>query len=323
MNRSLSLTAKISILIVLALIFGAAMVTLSIRHGESRDLNSITFWDKADQNLDKTFTVQPNGDLVINADEGDIHITGYDSSNVVTVKVTMRGDKERLERYKVDFSQDGNTVRIDGRESKRHFRIWENGSLNVRFEIRVPKKFNLDLQTAGGDMVIRTVEGTVTGTTSGGDLDVSDLNGRVKLETSGGDITMNDSQGDLSFHTSGGSIQGENISGELTAGTSGGNITFRKVSAKLRGETSGGNIDVALVDNKGVYLETSGGNVRIRVSHSVAADVDASASGGDVDCALAFNGRIKDGDMNGTINGGGNLIRATTTGGNISITPQE
>jgi DUF4097 and DUF4098 domain-containing protein YvlB len=322
MNRSLSLTAKISILIVLALVFGAAMISLSIRRGESRDLEPMTYWGKGDQNLERTFTVQPNGDLIVDADEGEIHVTGSDS-DVVTVQVTMRGDKDRLERYKVAFNQEGNTVRIEGREGRKHFRMWQNGSLSVRYEIQVPKKFNLDLQTAGGDLVVRTVEGTVTGTTSGGNLDVSEVNGRVKLETSGGDIDIRNSQGDLSFNTSGGSIDGETIDGELSVVTSGGNITFRKIDAKLRAETSGGNIDVTLLENKGIYLETSGGNVKIRLPHTIAAEVEASSSGGDVDCALQFAGKIKDGDMNGTINGGGKLIRATTSGGNIYIVSAE
>jgi DUF4097 and DUF4098 domain-containing protein YvlB len=319
MNRSLSLTAKLAILIALAIVFGVAMVSLSIRHGESESLEPMTYWGKADQNLERTFTVQPNGDLIIDADEGELYITGSDSDKV-SVEVSMRGNKDRLERYKVDFSQDGNTVRIEAREGKRHFRIWDNGSLSVRYEIKVPKKFNLDLQTAGGDIVVRTVEGTISGTTSGGNLDVSDVNGRIRMETSGGDISINSVQGDLSFNTSGGNVDGDDILGELGVITSGGNIVFRNVDAKLRAETSGGNIDVAVKSNKGIHLETSGGNVKVRVPQSIAADVDASASGGDCDCSLAFSGKIKDGDMNGTINGGGNLIRAITSGGSIYIT---
>ncbi|MFI5252268.1 MAG: DUF4097 family beta strand repeat-containing protein [Bacteroidota bacterium] len=318
MNRSLSLTAKLSILIILALIFGTTMVTLSIRRGESRSSEHGIYMGISDQDIEKKFNVQPDGDLRIDADEGEVRITGTDS-NEVSVHVLMRGDRDRVDQYHVNITQDGNTVRIEGRADRRHFRFWEDGSLDVKFEISVPKKFNLDLQTAGGNLVLRTVEGTINGTTSGGDLDVMDIKGRVKLETSGGDVLIKNAEGDLNFVTSGGNIDGSDIAGDLVTETSGGNIDLKNVDAKLRASTSGGNIEVSASSNKGVTLETSGGNVRVRMPNSISADVDASATGGDVDCSLQFSGKIKDGDMHGTINGGGNMIRARTSGGNIYI----
>ena len=318
MNKSLSLTAKILILVVLALVFGAAMVGLSIRRADSRGVESNNFWGKGDQNIEKKFSVQPDGDLVIDADEGDVTVTGTDVSEV-SIVVTMSGDKERLDKYHVSFEQTGNTVHIEARENRNHFRFFENGSLSVRYEIRVPKKFNLDLQTAGGDLVVNSLEGKVTGTTSGGNLDIGSLIGTVKMETSGGDVDIKNCQGELSLTTSGGEIYGESVSGDLYAETSGGNIKFKNVDAKLRTETSGGNIEISATSNKGIYAETSGGNVRIRLPRSIAAEVDASTSGGDCDCDLQFSGKIKNGDMYGKINGGGNMIKARTSGGNITI----
>jgi len=318
MNRSLSVTAKISILVVLALVFGAVMIGLSIRHGESRGLDQNMFGTKGDQNIDKTFTVQPDGDLVIDADEGEVSVLGTDS-NQVSVQVIMTGDQERIDKYHVDFKQEGNTVRIEGRENRRHFRMFDDRSLRVRFEVKVPKKFNLDLQTSGGDLVIKTLNGHVVGTTSGGNLELTDIDGKVKLETSGGDIDVLNMNGDVVLTTSGGNIVAESVTGDFEVGTSGGNIRMKKIDAKLRAETSGGNIEVAMATNKGISLETSGGNVIVKLPRSIAGEIDASATGGDVDCDLQYSGKIKDGDMHGTINGGGNLIKASTSGGNISF----
>jgi DUF4097 and DUF4098 domain-containing protein YvlB len=83
--------------------------------------------------------------------------------------------------------------------------------------------------------------------------------------------------------------------------------------------TSGGNIRASLKSNQGIELSTSGGNINVRVPATIKADVRAEASGGDVSCEREFSGKLKEGSMDGKINGGGNLIRLDTSGGDITI----
>lgn len=324
MNQSMSVMAKIAVLIGVALVFGAVLVTLSVRHvrADRADDDSGSPWGGGRKNLDKTFNVQPDGTLELNADEGDVTVTGGDS-NLVSVEVTIDGNSKRVDRYDVTMTQDGNTVRIDGKEDRKFFQWFNDGSFNVHFRISVPAKFNLNLKTEGGDLVISGVTGRTSGNTSGGNLEVTDYSGPVKLETSGGDIRLQHADGELYLRTSGGNIRGERVTGSLDVETSGGDIRCREIDAKLRASTSGGNIEVHLLSNKGVDLGTSGGNVRITIPRDAKADVDAETTGGDVSCEMDFNGKIKDGRMNGRINGGGNLITARTSGGDIVVTSSE
>ncbi|MBI3194409.1 MAG: hypothetical protein HYZ34_08100, partial [Ignavibacteriae bacterium] len=52
---------------------------------------------------------------------------------------------------------------------------------------------------------------------------------------------------------------------------------------------------------------------------TISGDIDADATGGNVSCDLPFKGKLKDDNLRGTINGGGNEIVLETSGGNIDV----
>jgi DUF4097 and DUF4098 domain-containing protein YvlB len=322
MSKSWSLTAKLAAFAVLAVAFGATMIALSMR-APHREHDSFAFddsWGGHSKRIEKQFSVQPDGELVIETDDGEISITGTDS-NQVSVVVSERGSSERLERFSLDFSQTGNKVTITGREDREFFHSWGNNSLDVKFQVLVPKKFNFRLNTSGGDIALQQVSGTTEGETSGGNIDLTEYDGKVRLTTSGGDLTVRKCSGDFYLQTSGGNVRGESVVGTIDFETSGGNIVLRDTDGKLRASTSGGNIRAEVKGNKGIDLETSGGNIIVMLPKSTTGTVDATTSGGDVSCDLEFSGKIKDGTMHGKINGGGDLIRLETSGGNIEIDP--
>lgn len=316
MRTPLSAGAKLTILIILALIFGATMVGLSLKP-HIQGVRDFAFSGN-DKEMTKSFQVKPDGLLMVDADVGDITVTGTDSDQVV-VMMRARGSDEMLSRFDISMDQEGNTVKVKARQKGRFFSFFHNNSLDVKFDIRVPKSFNLDLHTAGGDLAVESVKGKIDGQTSGGDLDLSSVEGTVTMSTSGGNVDVRSSSGNLRLETSGGEIRGESLTGSMHLETSGGNITIRDSDGQLYASTSGGNINVALKDNKGVDLSTSGGNVVLKLPNSIQADVRAETTGGDVSCDFQFMGKLKDGSMHGKINGGGKEIRLETTGGDIMI----
>jgi len=322
MNKSLNVGTKLAILVVVALAFGATMIALSVRSHSTEASSASSFGWGSNKKIEKSFTVEPDGNLIVEADEGNITITGTDAKEVV-VHITARGSDELLEKFDVSFNQDGNSVRIDARKERRYFRFFNNNSLDVQFDIQLPNNFNLDLHTSGGDIVVRDVKGKIGGETSGGDLDLSALEGNVKLSTSGGNITVHNAIGDLMLETSGGNIQGESMTGTMYFVTSGGDIELRDSDGKLHASTSGGNIRVSLKDNKGIDLSSSGGNLSVLLPKTIGADIHAEATGGDVNCDFQFAGKLKEGTLKGKINGGGNPIDLETSGGDITISSVE
>lgn len=326
MSTPLKLSTKIGILILFAVFFAASLVALSVR-GPHDGVNVSANWTVGDEGdakqIEKTFTVEPGGTLTLNADAADVTITGSETTTLRVV-ADVKGPKEKVERYTIRFDQNGNDVVVDGMQERGFFnwRFFE-GTFDIHYNVIVPSQFTVHTTTSGGNITISGLKGDVDGETSGGNLTIESIEGKVRLSTSGGDANARDVTGDISLETSGGNIDVENINGALVVETSGGNIDLNNVDGSIVGSTSGGNIRVAANGNKGMDLETSGGNVKVIVPSTIAATVDAETSGGDVECELEFSGKIKDGRMNGKINGGGNVVRLRSSGGYILIATRD
>jgi hypothetical protein len=253
---------------------------------------------------EKSFPVGLNGVLYMETDGADIKIETWDK-NEVYIYIEKRGDKERIENYRIAYSATPGRVEIYGK-SERHF--WNWGNFSITFTIKVPKQFNPEIRTSGGDIAIKDITGKILTKTSGGDIQINNCVGENNVITSGGDITIS------------------KITGDLKANTSGGGIKLREITGKIDAETSGGDIEAEVIgENKGIYLHTSGGDIDIYVSSEIKGDINCSTSGGSVSMNVPgiFSGETKDNKINGTLNGGGNEIKARTSGGDIKISSRE
>ncbi len=279
--------------------------------------------DDGSKFFDKTFMVENGGTLTLETITGNIRITGTDE-NTVSVVVNTGARSKNLENFEVTAEKTASGVSIRGAEIRKM--IFNNWNLDIEFIIRVPKKYNLDLQTSGGNIDVQKLVGAIQGGTSGGNLILKSIDGPVNLKTSGGNVLVENGQGSLRLKTSGGNMEIANFAGDADASTSGGNIVISNSKGKISAETSGGNIRAEVVGNfKGVNVETSGGDIDIKLPADIKATLQAYSTGGDVECdfpILVTGGKMRDNKINGDINGGGELIKARTSGGEIRITKQ-
>jgi hypothetical protein len=277
------------------------------------------------RHFDKKFQVAPGGTLVVNTDIGDVHVAGS-GGNEVSVVVELEGNQKDVDEFDVSAWQTSGGVEVKGKGHHFGWNIFRSHNLDIRYTITVPRNYNVRLATSGGDVDVQDLQGTVKAGTSGGNVIASRVEGSVDMETSGGDVRAESVKGNVHAETSGGDIRVKTVTGDVNAETSGGNVTVAEVDGKVQAETSGGNVTVKVIgSNKGVHAETSGGNVVVYVAKTCAANIDASTSGGEVECNLpvTVNGKIKESSIKGTINGGGPLIYAHTSGGNVDIRPLE
>ncbi len=234
---------------------------------------------KADTDVvEKTFDVKSGGTLIVDSDAGSLNIKSH-KENTVSVQVFKRG--RNAEDFEVRMVQDGDDVRVRGDKESG----WGNYRLSVRYVIKVPKTYNLNLDTGGGSIEVENLRGEVEAFTSGGSIQLGDIEGDVQVKTSGGSIRVGDVAGNIRAHTSGGSIKAK-LSKQLTE------------------------------DGK---LTTSGGSISVSLNPSMNLDLNASTSGGRVRSDLAVKGTVKKSGIKGTINGGGPKLTLRTSGGNISI----
>lgn len=316
---------KILIFLLMGVVFVAALIAYSNarsgRQGRFVDEGWIREgFGEAQKKIDRVFDVKPGGELILETDAGSVTVEAWDK-NQVAVVVEMSGDQEQLSRFRVEFRSDDSTVSIIGKQRGRFF-PWHWQSSDIVYRVRVPSKFRPRINTAGGDVSIRGVGGNVRCETSGGTLKLSSIVGDTYGETSGGDVLIRGVKGDVQGHTSGGDVKVDSVIGSVKVTTSGGEVVLLRINGRIFGETSGGNIEARLVgENKGVHLETSGGNVSVYLPKDVAANVQASTSGGSVKCDLPVMvlGKISEDELHGKINGGGNLVELSTSGGNINI----
>jgi len=94
-------------------------------------------------------------------------------------------------------------------------------SCSMAIEIRVPERYDVHIDSAGGDVTIENLRGTVDGHTGGGDVVLSGVHGDVDLHTGGGDIHLSDSVLDGEIHSGGGSVLTSHVSGDVQVSAGG------------------------------------------------------------------------------------------------------
>lgn len=247
---------------------------------------------------EKTFDVEPGQLLEVETDAGDIKLRTWDQNQV---HIKVYGDKDAEEKMAFYFEKTSNGVLIDA-EKESGFSGWFGG-IRVKYEIDVPKNFNLDMKTAGGDLF------------------VVDLDGGVKLKTSGGDIICDNVNGEFNASTSGGDIELTKVDGNISVSTSGGDVEIRSANGKVNASTSGGDITLDYEgENKGIDLHTSGGDISIHIPNDLKAELYLRTSGGSIRCSAEV--RVHESSKYkfiGTMNGGGPELNAKTSGGDVTL----
>jgi hypothetical protein len=214
-------------------------------------------------------------------DLGNIIIKTQDSGKI-DYKVHLEADasendaKQLLKNFIVTAHTTTEGVYFRGQNLGRH----ASGRLWVTVEVNVPRNFNLDVSTGGGNIDSEEINGSVTLNTSGGNIVIANVGGPAHLSTDGGHITV------------------KNVAGELSANTGGGHITTGAIAGNAVLHTNGGHIRVASVDGV-AHVSTDGGNVSVEHSGS---ELVAETAGG----------QIEVGETAG-------LVQAKTGGGGIRV----
>lgn len=230
---------------------------------------------------EKSFNISPGKNLLVEISSGDVKVTYWDKDEVY---IKVFGNENAMEKMNFNMEGTEEIVKITGKK-KTSISSWFS-NMNVEVEIKVPAQFNLDISTAGGD------------------IKCGGITGKAELSTSGGDIWA------------------DKFSGFMIASTSGGNIFLFCSDANIEAETSGGDIKLEYEgENKGIDLSTSGGDIDIKLPKDFAAKMELSTSGGDVTCSLNMTSvkKMSGSRLIGDLNGGGEMLSAHTSGGDISV----
>ena len=256
----------------------------------------------AEKKLDRTFTVAPGGALTVDADGASVHVSGSDASQVV-VHMIARGSEDSLANTQLDAVQNDSGVTVTFKKAKRTWSWWFDWNSNEQIEVTVPRRYAINVVTSGGSVELR------------------DTVGAASLHTSGGTISARNVTGNVEARTSGGSIDVETIRGDVDVRTSGGGLHLLQIDGAIQGKTSGGSVECGLVGaNRGISVTTSGGSIELNLPKGTTGNLDAGTSGGNVRSDIPVTStNWGDHKLVGSINGGGAMIYAHTSGGSTSV----
>jgi len=196
----------------------------------------------------------------------------------------------------------------------------------------------VDVSTGGGDIQIKETQGGINVKTGGGEIEIENANGNVSVKTGGGEINIRNIKGNFQALTGGGSIQARTVMGILSVKTGGGEVELSDIQGSINVSTGGGDIsaEVTLKDfsiDHRVDIQTGGGDIDLTLPEKIPATIQAEIkynrrSWEEYEITSDFPLQIttKEEDSRyriiraaGDINGGGDLIKMKTGGGNIRI----
>jgi hypothetical protein len=260
----------------------------------------------------KKFPAESGGKLVLDLEAGaEVKITGTGGSSVeaeYSVNCTPP--------CAVRFEPSGHTLRIVTEFSKSG----RSQSSDIELSLKVPARYDIEVDSMGGGLSIDGVEGKFTGKTMGGELTLRNVRGEATLSTMGGEIHLSDSELDGSLKTMGGAVEFENVVGDVRGSSMGGNVRYRNVRSTggrvASPERTGGGI--AKVDPETVQISTMGGEIKVEEAPEGA---DLHTMGGDIEVrdarrfvrAKTMGGNVEISSIDGWVD-------ATTMGGNIDTT---
>ena len=174
-----------------------------------------------DSSFTREVPAAPGGTLQVELEVGGtLIIRGWDDP---TVRIQGHLDGADWRRTRVSVERTARGVSLRNWQE----RSVESSSTAHAFEIMVPRRFNLELKSAGGGVTLSGLEGTFRGETGGGNIVIEKVYGEADLSTGGGDVRVSDSELAGSVGTGGGEVQFRNVKGSLNGSSGSESELFR------------------------------------------------------------------------------------------------
>jgi len=217
------------------------------------------------EQVDRNIPFQPGGTLKLKNFSGDIRITGSDAAEV-TIHAIRRATRSRLDRIKLTIETTGALVTINANDRPDDGDDREN-VVETTFDIRVPRKTNLDIHSFSSEIIIDDAEGRHEVKNFSGDVRLTRISGPVRGKTFSGMIRLDElaTGHDLDLDTFSGDVElslPQNAAADVRFESFSGNIrssmplTFVSKSRRnVHATLNGGGSDVR--------VKTFSGNVKL------------------------------------------------------------
>lgn len=235
----------------------------------------------------KTYQISGQPDLHVDTSDANIRV---DTADQKTIEVDVISPHYKIGPggLQIEEHQTGDTVEVDVR-FPHGLHIMDFGNHRVDINIRMPQKGRVNLRTGDGS---------------------------IELANFGGEMELSSGDGSETLHA---------VDGKLHATTGDGHITAEGRFDALDLKTGDGHLDIRAAAGSTIAdewtMRTGDGNVNLELPENLAADLYLHTGDGhiDVNVPMTTEGRIKQNEVRGKMNGGGKLMTIHTGDGSISI----
>lgn len=270
----------------------------------------------------ESFSTRDMKSMDFDIDFGNVNIVGSSSQQgEITLRAT--GDIEdpatlsgKMAIQK-DFTSPGAVFKMSS-VGKRNL----SNRLNLEATLTLPPNTSIDVKTSGGHINASNLHNDQQLKTSGGHIRLDAITGNTVAKTGGGHITGDQLAGTTRLITGGGHIKVHSSNGSLSVKTGGGHIEIKRAFGSVTAKTTGGNISTSIrrVDGP-LKFSTSAGNISLSIPETIRANLDVSGSTVNLADAFNFSGTKTQGEISGTLNGGGVPIVIRCGYGKVNIEP--
>jgi Putative adhesin len=282
----------------------------------------------AEKSFDRTLSVNGPVTLHVSTGSGYIHVSPG-SDNQVHIVGHVKGSNSWWGGGSSDeavagvasnppIDQAGNIIRVGDDHGNDFFH-----HVSIDYEIVTPANTMLVAQSGSGELQLSGINGTVQAQTGSGSIRADKLGSGSKLQTGSGTIDANHLLGSTTLQTGSGEIHAQLASaGDVVAGTGSGSITLANVQGSLKAETGSGSLEISGQPTAPWKLEAGSGNISLRLGDAHF-NLDAATGSGSIQSdpplTMTTHGTTDKHHVNGTVNGGGPIVKAQTGSGNIHI----
>ncbi len=190
----------------------------------------------------RSFTVDEPAELELRNSNGSIEVASWDRSEIlVTARIQIKAPsktkaEELFEKLKFEVDERGDRVCIEAdlpRIRQVLFGLGGFTSINIRYDVKVPRQTSLKLKTTNGGIEARGVRGAFDLETVNGGIDLRNAEGEGRLKSVNGGVKCHLDEffedGDLLVKTTNGSVAvrlPEDAGGLLDAKTMNGRVNL-------------------------------------------------------------------------------------------------
>ena len=246
--------------------------------------------EKAVRQFVETTPIQVSDRLSVRTTRGHVNSKIWDRDEVqVDATISVWGTDEEAvqafaEQIDIQIRRESGAVQIQPNVPKR-----KKGdpirSVRIDFELRHPKKVDLDVRARHGNITLPQIDGAATLNNHRGKTIFEGASGNIRIKQNRGDVAVQHVGGNFSAKSNRGSINVGQVGGRVVAKNSHGTTRLKNIAGAITVQANRGAIEIENPE-AGIIIQSRGGNIVVRPHKPIGDDYAIQNKDGAVDLTI-------------------------------------